>query len=527
MHLKPLIPICLMACSSPSPDRTPSDTGPDAPVCGPAHVWADEAVPEDFISAFETELERLGADGVSFAILLDGEIRYAGGVGFRDAERQLPMTAATRLRGGSTLKMQTAAALLSMESDGMLTRDDALSDHLPDFTMQRSPGAEQTTIHQLLTHQGGWVDYTPIEGLSEDSDLRDHAFGFFGENMYQMAPQGSFYNYSNPNFSLAGLIAEQVSGQSYPELMQERVWDPLCMDRTTFSADDVLADDDYAIGISAGRRITPDAYDNTFSRPAGFAWTTTLDMLHFAHFLLEGETAVMSDVLRDEMVARQVSTLSWPETTVSYGYGMMVLEGVFVDQYRPIEVWNHGGALFGFSADLYIVPSQGLAVATLSNSDGAYFGNTVATILDALIDLPDGVSYPGDRLEELVLTDYVGEWVDPNNVGVLNFSVEDGALVVNAPTLDELDIPYDRAMVPFADDRFIWTVQGTAFDVTFLEDPETGALKWMRNRAFVARKSQQSLTASHPSPSREAVEAALARGRQQVPHLGHPLHQAQ
>ena len=59
-------------------------------------------------------------------------------------------------------------------------------------------------------------------------------------------PPGSFWNYSNPNFSLAGLIAERASGLQYHQYMKDRVCGPAGMTSATMLPSDVLAYGDYA-----------------------------------------------------------------------------------------------------------------------------------------------------------------------------------------------------------------------------------------------------------------------------------------
>ena len=420
--------------------------------------------------------------------------------------------------------MQTAAAVLALEDQGRLSRDDSLSDLVPQLEMDLSPRATDATVHQLLSHQGGFVDYTPIQGLPNDDDLFDHATTAFAELAYQMAPAGSFYNYSNPNFSLAGLVAEQVAGMPYVDVMREEVWGPLCMDRSFFAPSDVLNDGDYAVATSLSpytgqpMEVFPGSYQNAFSRPAGFAWSNVLDMLHFAHFLLEGNPEVMGDELRAEMTLRQVDMLTWPETIASYGYGVIVLDGVTVNAWREIEVWQHGGALAGYSADLYIVPDANVAIAVLANSDGAYFGNAVATVLDELVALPAPSAFPDARLDELVLEDYVGVWDDPFNVGRLTLSVEEDTLLVSAPALETYGVAYNPELRAFADDRFVFEVQGEGLELTFVPD-ESGQLRWLRHRVFVAERST-ARSALGPIPPRAAVSERPAAGAAAVPRVG-------
>ncbi len=110
---------------------------------------------------------------------------------------------------------------------------------------------------------------------------------------FTVAP-GTFYNYANPNFMLAGLVAEEAAGRPYREVMRRRVFKPLGMTRAVFLPSEVLADNDFAYGVRNARAIAPGDYDNAIERPAGFAWTSAEDLAKFAQFILRGNPAALS-----------------------------------------------------------------------------------------------------------------------------------------------------------------------------------------------------------------------------------------
>jgi CubicO group peptidase (beta-lactamase class C family) len=83
-----------------------------------------------------------------------------------------------------------------------------------------------------------------LAGPTTPTALSDWAAGQSTIPLY--APPGSFWNYSNPNFSLAGLIAERASGLEYHQYMEDRVFGPAGMTSATLLPSDVLAYGDYA-----------------------------------------------------------------------------------------------------------------------------------------------------------------------------------------------------------------------------------------------------------------------------------------
>lgn len=481
-------------------------------LCDAMETWQDEPMPQEIVQAFRRELGDSDTRGVAWAILVDGEIRYAHALGVKDPETGAAMEPDTLMRTGSTLKMQTAAAVLALEGDGTLSRDDSVAMHLPEFSITRAPGvAEQATVHQLLTHQGGFFDYTPIDGPAGERALYRQAHEVFATDFPVLTEPGHFFNYANPNYSLAGLVAQEASGRPYAELMGE-MWGRLCMDRTTFEADVVEADGNYARANTTlweapfdAVTVGPGSYDEGFARPAGFAWSSVMDMLRFGSFLLEGDESVMPKALVDELTSPQVDMLD-PSAGRDYGYGIMVFDGFTVGTHRTGRLWTHGGAIPGYAADLYVHPDSGVAVAVLANFDGGYFNDAVATVLDVLADPPEGTA-PDPEVDD-DLSVFEGTYVDVDNVGALTIRMEDDGLVVEAPLLEQVSVPFGRELVSLGRGNFLWDVDGTTLVITFVED-DSGVRRWIRHRAFVAERSDTEPQAMRMTAGRASIERVL------------------
>ena len=113
-----------------------------------------------------------------------------------------------------------------------------------------------------------------------------------------MDPPGTFYNYANPNFDLAGLALERAGGVSYRQAVADRVLSPLGMTRTFFLPSEVIADGDFSDGASTTATgdpwdVKPDSYDNAWLRPAGYAFSSVLDYAKFIQFLYAGNASVL------------------------------------------------------------------------------------------------------------------------------------------------------------------------------------------------------------------------------------------
>ena len=497
MRFVPLLALALAACTRASDQDTDTDTDTDSEDPELLQLEADIAA----------ELEALGAPGGAVAVMVDGEVVWAQGFGTKHPEGDEPVEPSTLFRIGSVTKSLTAVAALQAVDRGDLAVDDAVPDVIPEFVYPADPSWSQAmTVEDLLTHQSGVYDYVDFDS-GDDALLDSWLTGWFVDNTYVMAPAGAFWNYANPNFSLVGLGVERATGEPYRTVMKRDVLGPLGMERTLFLGSEVLADGDYATGLTvdwstgAGEALAgPESYDSAVGRPAGFAWSSVLDLLSFADFLMDGDPTVLSDELRLTMASEQVN-METAGDTAGYGYGLMTSTGWIVDgEWVETPVVHHSGAIPGFSADLVLLPEYGVAAAALVSTDGAYLD----TLLDALLlylpdDLPTGDMPDLLPDEPAEFQSYVGTYHDPNNVGTLHVSVEDDTLVVDAPLLDTYDVAYGHVLEPVTPHNYVMSIQGTGFLITFLDDDGSGT-RWLRNRYFVAERVAEAPASQPPVP---------------------------
>ncbi len=438
---------------------------------------------DDLVASIEAERVALGAPGVAVAILESGEVTFARGFGSKDPDADDPVLASTLFRIGSINKMLTATALLQqIERSDTVTLETTLGELGlgPDW-------APDVRLHDLLTHQGGFVDYTPISGSPDDEALLSYAQDTFPVVAYPMNPPGLFWNYANPNYAFAGLVAQELDGRFYRELLDEEVFTPLGMDRTFFLGEEVIADGDFAYAESTNwftgegtLRVEPDSYDHAFTRPAGLAWSSVYDMLAFAEFLMEGDPAVLDD--HTPLRSDQVNTLNYADV-VHYGYGVITVTGISSSEgWYEVPLWTHSGAVPGFAADMYILPDQEVAIVVLANANGAYFSQSVNLALTTLVELPEPTFYPSAEVRQ-DFSRYEGHYFDQYSVGNLIVALEDGKLTLDAP---ELDTVYEvgPTLEPTSRDNFILTLDGYGYEVTLIGEPT----QYLRHRYFVAAR---------------------------------------
>lgn len=511
--------LALWGCGDGKNGGSPDDGGPSAPSmpadAGTAGGIIDGGVPTQLspalravAEAFDAERKKLGAPGAALLILQGGQIALAEGFGEKAPNAAGPVRPTTLFRIGSVTKALTSIALLRTLEDTEHNLDSTLAAVLPDFELRRWPShTASTTVRDLLRHTSGLADYLDMEDRPEylrDDGLSNFLTGPYEDIAYPMNPPGLFYNYSNPNYYLAGLIAERLAKMPYRHVMAARVFRPLGMDRTFFLADAVLADGDFAEGQSVDAdglpwTIRPDSYENAWARPAGFAYASVLDLAALLRFIRGDGPEVLAESSRREMLRPQINQQTFGELE-QYSLGLAVLDGLVEPGagIRPMRIYTHGGAIAGFAAELWYFQALDFGWITLASTDGAYFRDSLQLALQTLVTAPDIVARPDLLPNPRRFPRFVGRYFDPYNVGQVVVSGGETGLSVRMPTLDELQIPYGAALVPTTPNNFLLEIQGQPIGVTFIDDAD-GRPAYLRARAFVAAR-QSTLKKGRPRP---------------------------
>ena len=286
----------------------------------------------------------------------------------------VPNRPETKINLGSMNKMFTGVAICQLAEQGLLTFDDAIVEHLPEYP--NHDVAQLVTIHQMLTHTSGLGSYWNEAWLASWTRLRtvaDH-LPLFVDEPTAFKP-GTDFRYSNAGPIVLGLILEELTGQSYYDYVREHVYAPAGMTNTDcYKMDRPVPD--LAIGYTKstsggsgpGGMPTDDQGDggwrnNLFTHsvkggPAGGGFSTVDDLLRFARAIVKHE------LLSPEMTV----TLLDAKVEMGQGMGYAYLFGDDRDHYR----WHgHNGGGPGISAELAFSPELDVTIAVLANYDRA------------------------------------------------------------------------------------------------------------------------------------------------------------
>jgi CubicO group peptidase (beta-lactamase class C family) len=302
-------------------------------------------------------------DQFSGAVLVarHGKVLLQKAWGRANRETGAPVTPDTRFRIGSMNKMFTSVATLQLVEAGKIALDDPIGKYLTDYP--NKDVASKVTVRHLLTHTGGTGDIFGPEFDKNRLSLRTHSdyLKLYGSRGLTHEP-GKEFEYSNYGFVLLGALIERVTGMSYYDYVDSKIFKPAGMTSTGS-----LTEADSVPNRSIGYMKRDGAWvPNTDTLPwrgtaAGGGYSTVGDLLRFAEALEAGK------LISKKMLAEAT------KAQVEGGYGF----GFDTKDEGPLRSYGHNGGAPGMNGDLRIFPQLGTVLVALSNLDPPAAGRMV------------------------------------------------------------------------------------------------------------------------------------------------------
>ena len=353
--------LCALMMAAPSP-RLGAQSGAAAPGLSrdPDVLGAQRL----FSAWLEGQMLYRHLPGIAVGVVADQELVWAAGFGFADADRKMPMTPQTRFRMASHSKLFTATAVMQLREQGKLRLDDPVSKYLPWFQVKSAESEDPAiTIEELLTHSSGLPREAGSHWTTFEFPTTDQLRGLMAERQAPFSPEVR-WKYSNLAYSIAGMVVEVVTGQSWAEYVQQHIYQPLSM--TSSSVDQNVS------GMAVGyRRLMPDGTRgvNPFIDARGMAAATGItstveDMAKFVSAQFRkgrmGGRQILSTGSLREMHRVRVLENNWTQGN-AIGFAVR-REGdkVYV---------SHGGGYPGYQTHTMLQLDGKVGVIVLTNAD--------------------------------------------------------------------------------------------------------------------------------------------------------------
>lgn len=293
----------------------------------------------------------------------------------------VPVTDRTLFHLGSNAKFMTSVAVAQLVEAGALGFDDPIGRRLPDLP----PSMAGVSVSQLLHHTSGLMDYPGVLPDWDRPQTREIVLAAMKDQPVLFQP-GESWSYSNTNYLLLGWLIETLSGQSYADYIQARVFAP---------AGAPTARADASQQVIPHRAEPYEFQDGAFRHAVrmedGVSRAADGGLLFSALDAAPWRAALDRDRLVSAATMRRLLAPAAQNTGRLAPYGC----GVFLEQTRGAAVRRHTGGVPGFISNWITWPEADLSILALTNSmapTGPALTDMILTLAEAL---QPGVSWRG------------------------------------------------------------------------------------------------------------------------------------
>lgn len=313
---------------------------------------------------FEKALTDWGTPGMSVAIVKDGQTVFSKGYGVMEAGEAARPDGNSLYAIASNSKAFTSYVIAQLVDEGQLNWDDKVQKFLPYFELYDPWVSAQVTVKDLLCHRVGLGTFSG-DVMWYKSDLTSEEII---RRMKYLEPEFSFrdgFGYSNLMYITAGELIKKVTGKTWGQNVQERILDPLKMDRTVYSLPklDVV-----------GNYTTPHAFEDGKNVPIPYTdWeevgalggliSSVNDMAKWMAFMMSSENKAKNELwkLLNSYTVNRNKANDFNMHFSGYGLGWGLS-----DYYGRLRV-GHTGGYDGMISAVTMIPDEKLGVVVLSN----------------------------------------------------------------------------------------------------------------------------------------------------------------
>jgi CubicO group peptidase (beta-lactamase class C family) len=314
--------------------------------------------------------------GLALAIVHKGKPIVVAGYGVKERGKLDAVDENTLFQICSLSKAFTATLIAELVEEGKLSWERPIREYDPAFQLKDQVAKEQMTLRDLLSHRTGLPGIsTPCWRLWwKTGRSTDELLSRMGK-LDPAHPFRSHFTYTNMAYVEAGRVAEKVTGKPFEQLLNEKIFSPLGMTRTSLSFELLSKDPNAALAYLPRKMqegpMPRENYENI--APAAGITSTASDMARWMFFCLNTKSAAIVQTQTPQTVLEMagfVDYFSEPAITlythgqniINYGFGWMIYS---LDNKK---VLLHTGYGVGMQSILVLVPEEELGIVILANA---------------------------------------------------------------------------------------------------------------------------------------------------------------
>jgi CubicO group peptidase (beta-lactamase class C family) len=359
--------------TAPASAKTSPEAKPAEPLAATTHELTGADLEAFLDGLMPSQLQREDIAGAVIAVVRDGKVIFAKGYGFSDVEKRTPVTAdATLFRPGSISKLFTWTSVMQLSEQGKLDLDKDVNEYL-DFKIPPAYG-KPITLKNIMTHTAGFEEVARDLFVSDAAHM--HSLEQFLKHHVpdRIFPPGVIPAYSNYATALAGYIVQRVSGKPFEQYVQDNIYTPLEMQRSTFVQP--LPDNLQPMMANGYKKASEKAHPFEFveAYPAGSVSTTARDMCNFMIAHLQNGQFGDKQILKPETAKLMHSRLFGTDDRLN-----AMAYGFYEESRNGQRIIGHGGDTVFFHSDLHLILDKNVGFFVSYNSAGK--GETSARTL--------------------------------------------------------------------------------------------------------------------------------------------------
>jgi len=332
--------------------------------------------PADKVDAYLQDFfESVPYPGISLVFATaEGEV-WSKGYGVERLGQAAPMTADSSNAIGSLTKSFTALAIMRLWEQGKVELDSPVTRYLPWFRTADKEQSDKITVRMLMMNASGIHSADDASLFTGEKNAMEQEVRNLASVRTVREP-GQSFEYANVNWTILGLIIEEVSGMDYVNYMDQEILQALGMDRSTTDMnrfDQVDALEGHYMGAFQAIPAEHILWDNLL--PAGSLLHCSASDLgkYIALYLSEGLDSEGRAFVSPESIEQMCTgylpmpglsyDMGGDDSDIYYGYGW------FIEEVDGRTLVHHGGNAITQSSLLMMDREQGLGVALLMNAD--------------------------------------------------------------------------------------------------------------------------------------------------------------
>jgi CubicO group peptidase (beta-lactamase class C family) len=340
--------------------------------------------------------------GISIALIKDYKVEWAKGWGKVEAGSDKPVIPETCFEAASTTKLLTSAVAMHYLEQGMLELDEDVNMKLKSWKIPENEFTkdEKVTLRRLLTHQSGLT--RPEGGFSQEEGriptliqvLKGESPAKNQAAFVEYVP-GTKYQYSNMGYIVIQLLLEDVIGKKYPQIVQETVFGPLGMKKSTVVHP---LNPEFKSNVA----LPHDGEGNSYDRPQhptalghGALVTNPSDLALFTVELIRAYQGKSSLIISQKTAKKIFSAQLKLDPNQFFGFSGQGLGGFLMGEGENFYFTYPGHNAPGATCILIASPDMGKGAVIMTNGV-----NGLQLSLEILAPLGDEYDWPGVQYME-------------------------------------------------------------------------------------------------------------------------------